>query len=459
SWAKRQKPIADWLIDELYEKYQVPASLGKRWLKQQQLILLLDGLDEVDISCRNNCVQALNEFIKLFPQIELAVCSRIKDYEALTERLKISSALCLQPFSSSQINQFLNEFEDDLAGLRELISENIELRQFSKTPLILYLMSVAYKGWSAEKLSSHLCSAENQNHHLFNTYVERRLEQTENSDYSRDEILRWLCFLAKQMVQEKQTIFLIERMQPSWFQSKGEAISYRLVNLLMLNIRKPLREISPVEKLRWSWRGIKERFAREALSGLISALTFWLLLGILLGIATEIVDQEIPQGDAFLGAIFIGLMVGIAAAILSGLTLGILSGLGSAAIEQRTDPNQGIRSSWKNCYQVGFVVVVLYGLLGLIVGLFFPAQAWIFAFYFTLASVVTVLLPTMLRYGGTACVNHYILRRILYKKGRIPWDYAKFLDFTAKRQLMKKVGGGYTFFHRMLLEHLAEISP
>ena len=95
SWAKERKSIVDWVIDELREKYQVPKSLSQPWITQQQLILLLDGLDEVKQEYRSNCVCALNEFIGLFPQTEVVVCSRVKDYEAMTEYLQISSAICL----------------------------------------------------------------------------------------------------------------------------------------------------------------------------------------------------------------------------------------------------------------------------------------------------------------------------------------------------------------------------
>jgi hypothetical protein len=63
-----------------------------------------------------------------------------------------------------------------------------------------------------------------------------------------------------------------------------------------------------------------------------------------------------------------------------------------------------------------------------------------------------------LKYGGAACIQHFTLRRMLYKKGYTPWNYAKFLDFTSDRLLMKKIGGGYVFFHRMLLEHFAQMN-
>lgn len=62
------------------------------------------------------------------------------------------------------------------------------------------------------------------------------------------------------------------------------------------------------------------------------------------------------------------------------------------------------------------------------------------------------------KYGGAACIQHFNLRWMLHQKGRIPWNYAKFLDFASDRRLMEKVGGGYVFFHRMLLEHFAQMN-
>jgi hypothetical protein len=61
-----------------------------------------------------------------------------------------------------------------------------------------------------------------------------------------------------------------------------------------------------------------------------------------------------------------------------------------------------------------------------------------------------------LKYGEAARIQHFILRQILHRKNRMPWNYAKFLDFAADRLLLKKIGGSYIFFHRMLLEHFAQ---
>ena len=57
--------------------------------------------------------------------------------------------------------------------------------------------------------------------------------------------------------------------------------------------------------------------------------------------------------------------------------------------------------------------------------------------------------------GGRACLEHLALRLLLVRNGSAPWDYAKFLDCAAERILLRKVGGGYIFIHRMLLEYFA----
>ena len=62
-----------------------------------------------------------------------------------------------------------------------------------------------------------------------------------------------------------------------------------------------------------------------------------------------------------------------------------------------------------------------------------------------------------LRAGGTACIQHMILRWRLWKNGSLPWHSARFLDYAAEHILLRKVGGGYIFAHRLLLEYLASL--
>jgi len=44
---------------------------------------------------------------------------------------------------------------------------------------------------------------------------------------------------------------------------------------------------------------------------------------------------------------------------------------------------------------------------------------------------------------------------MFYRMGYIPWNYARFLDYATEHIFLQKVGGGYIFIHRMLMEHFA----
>jgi hypothetical protein len=60
-------------------------------------------------------------------------------------------------------------------------------------------------------------------------------------------------------------------------------------------------------------------------------------------------------------------------------------------------------------------------------------------------------------FGGRACLQHLVLRLILWRNSSIPQNYVRFLDYCAKRIFLRKVGGGYIFVHRMLMEYFASL--
>ena len=70
---------------------------------------------------------------------------------------------------------------------------------------------------------------------------------------------------------------------------------------------------------------------------------------------------------------------------------------------------------------------------------------------------IFVALYTLVISGIATCVQHFTLRLILYHNGFIPWNYASFLNYATERILLQKVGGGYIFTHRLLLEHFSKM--
>jgi hypothetical protein len=52
-------------------------------------------------------------------------------------------------------------------------------------------------------------------------------------------------------------------------------------------------------------------------------------------------------------------------------------------------------------------------------------------------------------------LKHAVLRALISLRTRVPWDLARFLEFSVRLILLKRVGGGYCFIHRLMLEHFA----
>jgi hypothetical protein len=143
-----------------------------------------------------------------------------------------------------------------------------------------------------------------------------------------------------------------------------------------------------------------------------------------------------------------------------GLFFGLLFGLGlffglleSEEKQTKTVPNQGIRESAKNAMILGLLVVLFFGLFFV---LLFGLQEGLL---FVLLSVLLFVLPIGLLFGGFAFIQHYVLRFIIYRNGHIPWNYARFLDYAAERIFLRKVGGGYIFVHRLLMDYFTSLEP
>ncbi len=62
SWATNRRFLHGWLVEQMALLYNVPRSLSHQWLQTKQLLPLLDGLDEMEASARENAC-SLSSFV------------------------------------------------------------------------------------------------------------------------------------------------------------------------------------------------------------------------------------------------------------------------------------------------------------------------------------------------------------------------------------------------------------
>jgi hypothetical protein len=74
-----------------------------------------------------------------------------------------------------------------------------------------------------------------------------------------------------------------------------------------------------------------------------------------------------------------------------------------------------------------------------------------------LAVLVAVVLftPALFWFGGIDVVLHAVLRLVLSVSGVVPLRLRRFLEYAVHLGFLRRAGGGYIFFHRLLLEHFA----
>ncbi|NEQ74959.1 MAG: NACHT domain-containing protein [Okeania sp. SIO2C9] len=457
SWEGKKQAIADWLVIELHTKYQVSQQIGKAWIQEQKLLLLLDGLDEVSREKREDCVDALNKFCQEYGQTEIVVCSRIRDYEALSSKLKFQAAIYLQPLSLEQIQEYLKNAGSELVAVRKALESDVKLQEFSRSPLILSIISLAYQGISIEELPSP--SNTELREHLFNAYIERMFKRRSvNILYSQEKVKKWLIWLAKQMVSESETVFLIERIQPTWLRNKIYIIGYiiTLLTIILFVLWNLFYRFLTLPKMAllvafcfvyfWRFFGFKTIQTVTTLRWLgkytINQVVIGITIGLISGILSAVIfyyNLKIPNQISH------PLLRGVIAGLSLGLILGIVRGMTGPGIEEVTVPNQGIWQSTKNAF--------IFGLVGAIV---MSLAAKLLDWYFLTWGEYGLIFGLAVG-GGEACVKHFILRIILYFNGYIPWNYTRFLDYATKLIFLQKVGGGYIFIHRLLLEHFARM--
>lgn len=554
SWAEKRESLADWIVKELVAKYQIPSQIGREWLENDELLLLLDGFDEVPAPFRGSCAAAINQFRETHGFTGIGVCSRTDEYRAAGTKLKLGGAILLDPLTPAQVDAYLDAVESPMVGVRSAMRREGQLREAVRTPLALSIIRMAFDDAGEERTANLAISqdeldaaVDDPGRLLFSTYVERMFQRRyPDSAYPSGKTKAWLAWLARKMMLHNQNMFFVEQIQPSWLPSRRWRWLYllatRLVTgffggiamwILLVLLKRILPEvptglsdqvaillgISPVQAEIFSFivgnmilallvaliQGIhfERQFGEEeesrsgdrpawqqvATAGLaVGLLTTVVLLpfgepllalawGMTESIAVMVVFRaadgrnyrnEVRMVEALgwswpsaiKGLLLALLMAVIAEAIEAALigyngmsrtllTFGLagllLGGLRGRRLQETAFPNQGVWLSIRNgiiaaltaAFSLGAVTLMIRGITDALLMMLF------------------MILFVGAIYGGSNVIKHYLLRLILWYKGKFPGACILFLDYAVGLVLVRKVGGGYIFTHRLLQEYFA----
>ena len=204
--------------------------------------------------------------------------------------------------------------------------------------------------------------------------------------------------------------------------------------------------------LRFSFEATRKAVKRGGISGAI--------FGVILVVVFVMIKFQYLRSDplelgvaAGVAGLFFGLIFGLIFACITTL----FSMFSPSDLPEHITPGHGLILSVQNALLASVAVTVLYT----------PVAAFCLAFshfsHYTdyLQSMAGAAIPmgfaAAIWYGGLDVIQHFTLRFLLRRHGYIPKNYVKFLDYATRLIFLQKVGSGYIFVHRQLLDYFFEL--
>jgi hypothetical protein len=266
-----------------------------------------------------------------------------------------------------------------------------------------------------------------------------------------DQTRHWLSWLAQQLQQESKDEFLIEGLQPTNLKNRAQQKIYNWICGLNFGLIGGLNfgliwgligaliggviehVIEPVETFEFS-------LSLSKIRGFLQEMLDWMIVGMIAGMIVGIN-----------WGLIVGLILGLIAGLILGLIIGVIKWL-QVDFASRKHSNQGIFASLQNNIWIALFSILIFSFATFFISQVSGGQANIL---YPLISGIGVSIIIGFWMSGDEALKHFILRCLLYRNGSIPWNYARFLNYSTERMLLQRIGGRYRFIHRLLQEHFA----
>ena len=316
SWTTKQT-IDDWLVDELRNKYYISQKTSRYWVYNNDLMLLLDGLDELKSEFRTKFSQELNTYLDQH-NVPLAICCRAQEYRELAIYPKLRGAILIQPLSAEQAAWYFRNAGQEKKTAYQILKDDTELQDFIQTPLALNILLFAFRDSSAENLKG-LKSAKDRRKYLFDAYITQMFKRRGKNDrYTTEQTRNWLSYLSFMMSEKGRSIFYIESLDIGWLRYWNYVNQFRMDEplfkgliigpilgliswlifdfdfiALFFGIIIPMNYVitfnpnipcNPTERIKWSWGEFRNGLIKGLGTGLVWGLSGGVFLGIFYGL-------------------------------------------------------------------------------------------------------------------------------------------------------------------------------
>ena len=243
--------LDQWLEDQLVRNSSMQRTAARRLLGRNEVILCLDGLDELSAGIgssaeeseqasrelRDACVRAINNTLKN-NAVRMILCCREDTFHELTVKPQMGEPLQTQLLTSDEVLDDLKHWPR-LEGLKKAMTQSPILVERARVALFLGMMRVAYEDMDAGRILKATTLPEREwEKNLLDHYVDHcmRLAPPESQELNKDLIPKCLSWMA----QMPDNDFLLDDLQPSLLRMDDSESSerqwrhYRRLSVLLL---------------------------------------------------------------------------------------------------------------------------------------------------------------------------------------------------------------------------------
>ncbi len=478
AWNSRYGTLETWLENIFPSELGINTGFAKKIVRQFQLILLFDGLDEVSEKERKSCLDAI-EVYGANAKNCYAIASRIEEYKSIARDAPVYGQIEVGPLSIEQIEAELERIgyaQPEALPLLQAIRKDELLREIVKTPFYFNTLQFLFaRGIRLSDLNSPGDDVEAKKKAIISAFIKNELITREKDDFHPELAERWMSFFACQMKLQNIAVFELSSLQFSWNRSGSGRFYF---------------------------------FGVWIVEGLITIPAFSLILTLMAGAAAMLAYSVFLISGVSLEQNFLGIFLKITATgLLLSLIIGLFAGIGSAIKNLKKEFFPIIKTkdhlTWSNkrflknikthilsiffiSAKGGIIFSMAYGSLsilldgfyqgvinlisiiiiiigcGLFFGLIIGLAVSFFEFFEDNLISFEVLDKPYQRFKASiralhfSILQHWLLRYQLHRKGLLPLRLVHFLNDMTARHILESDGGAWRFRHRIIQDHFAE---
>jgi hypothetical protein len=505
-----------WLVASLAERFRIPPDIGRLWMTENRLTLLLDGLDEVPETDREQCVTEINAMQYRYGVTRVAVCSREADYARLTNQLRLQGAVVIRPLARDTVKDYLASVSPAQLGVLSALEADEELWELLTTPLMLTIMMLARVDQSSQALTE-TAEPTGRRRLLFDAYVVEVLARRRSNELGEPErILRAIRTLAAAAA-KLETGVLTPPLDPDkanrWLPEPAKGVARLWIGPVAIMAAATAWTVASASRF-GAVAGIV-----PVLLGLLFLLPMapaaqarivnrWAFAGIVLAVAAVPAALAVTVLALFAGPRWLLTAAGVAAALLTMLSV-VVSGMWETPIRSKSSPRDQFYFTLIGLVAAGGVLLCAVRprlIEGWALGIALGTCLFVSVLFDPAPMAETVTAPAGIhrvrraqRYGYVAVgvllvlvfadrwpgpfvepVAGFVVGLIygffagfllfewlgtrLFKAAMViagepvPWRRS-FLRFATDRSLLTRTGGEYRFIHLLVRDHLATCDP